>query len=399
MSTIGLLDWDLTYWKSPTVFNIDLMQLAYYHKVYKRDIVQMLSRFESEKFTKVFISKDYEDYYYPQDISLDPKATWCGLTSTAHQTRITDTVIYPADTSIYNSMSRFYMEPMANKLYKIMLKSQHMRLTANGNDIIPNYEKQLTTDGRYLIFHDPQLTVNKDTIAEIQHIRNKYLRLNSFIGFKYPLYINNLAEYHLVIDLPKIKDLSGFYITDFLPNRELIQNLMFPQTLTYYIDEPNWTPEKFIDSLPKIFMQSLYLSTRSINLLLKIGSKINIANEWRTFVEMYNSYIASSAYYSNASTMTFFSFVKYAYNKVYTNDKIRIFNFIKENNPRLFNLLYGAEYISYDNGKMKPHMYTWAEINARGGYGGYEYQKYAASKAPHMNYIDLINVGGKNVTN
>ena len=79
MAVIGLLDWDLTRWKQPTVFNLELMKLAYYHKVILRDVVQMEQKFDSSMCTKVFIQKDYEDYDYPQHITADPKVLWRGL--------------------------------------------------------------------------------------------------------------------------------------------------------------------------------------------------------------------------------------------------------------------------------------------------------------------------------
>ena len=60
---IGLMDWDLTKWKSPTVFNLELMKLSYYYKM-RQHIVQMVRRYRSDMVTRLYIQKDYEDFDY-----------------------------------------------------------------------------------------------------------------------------------------------------------------------------------------------------------------------------------------------------------------------------------------------------------------------------------------------
>ena len=57
-----------------------------------------------------------------------------------------------------------------------------------------------------------------------------------------------------------------------------------------------------------------------------------------------------------------------------TEEKRELFQFIKDNNETLFSLLYGAEYVTLENGKLIPHLYTEEEIKKGGGVGGHFYK-------------------------
>ena len=192
MAIIGLLDWDLTRWKQPTVFNLELMKLAYYHKVIMRDIVQMEQRFDSSMCTKVFIQKDYEDYDYPQIITSDPKVLWRGLALSEGVYKPMDLEIEqcPADATIYENFAKYYRKDAESKaIYKTLMSASHLRLTLDGENPFPDWHKQLTlTDGRvkHIIFHDKNLRAVSGISQIIRDLGNEYGRANLRVGFKFP---------------------------------------------------------------------------------------------------------------------------------------------------------------------------------------------------------------------
>lgn len=398
MAIVGLLDWDLTRWKQPTVFNLELMKLAYYHKVIMRDIVQMEQRFDSSMCTKVFIQKDYEDYDYPQIITSDPKVLWRGLALSEGVYKPMDLEIEqcPADATIYENFAKYYRKDVESKtIYKTLMSASHLRLTLDGLNPFPDWNKQLTmTDGRvkHIIFHDKDLRAVSGIGQIIRDLGNEYGRANLRVGFKFPLIIETADELWDWGRMAKTNGVSNFNLQALMPDEVIDQLTPYKQQLTYYIKSPNFTTKTFIESLPKIFMQAMYLSSHGITVLLKIDREFLLDQRWYQFVDLFNAYIKSSVAYRYKLVYCCFTFCKYAYDKLNRDEKIDLFYFIKQQNEDLFDLLYGLEYATYENGIILPHMYTTKEIIQGGGYGGYLYQRANQRKdqSEQFNYAELI---------
>ena len=105
------------------------MKLAALHKK-NHDIVEMEKKFSSDKCTKVYIRKDYEDFEYPKYIVEDPKVEWGGYAPNngVYAALPPEIERCVADTSIYNCMERFYDRGGETlSLYKKMKRSIHFR--------------------------------------------------------------------------------------------------------------------------------------------------------------------------------------------------------------------------------------------------------------------------------
>lgn len=398
MAIIGLLDWDLVRWKQPTVFNLELMKLAYYHKVNLRDIVQMEAAFDSSMCSQVFIQKDYEDYDYPEVITNDPKVVWRGLalSNGIYKPLPLEIEQCPADTTIYNNFFKYYKKtPEANQVYKNLINASHLRLTLDGKNLFPGWENQLPPPDnkvKHIIFHDKELHAIPDLSDVIRDLGNDYGRKNVRVGFKFPLIIKTADELWDWGRLTKTPSISNFNLYTLMPDELMDQLTPYRQQLTYYISSAYWTRETFIDSLPKIFLQAIYLSSHNIIISLKIDKEFLLEEQWYNFIDLFNSYIKSCAYYRYYLVYCCFTYCKHAYERLSKEEKIELFYFIKTQQPELFELLYSAEYALYEKGKIIPHMYTQKEIIQGGGYGGYFYQRANSrkNKPEQVNYADLI---------
>lgn len=398
MSVIGLLDWDLTRWRQPTVFNIDLMKLAYYHKVHCHDIVQMERKFDSSMCTKVYIQKDYEDYDYPKKIIEDPKVQWGGLAISEGVYHPWDLEIEqcPADTSIYTILSNYYNRTEQSKLvYRNLMSADHIRLTLDGQTPFDGWERQLRASDdkvRHIIIHDNNLRAVKGLHDIITDIGTEYGRKNVRIGFKFPLEVVTEDELWDWGRFTKTPGVSNFNVMKLMPDQLMDQLTIYKQQFTYYINSTFWTPQSFIEALPKILIQALFLSSRSLTILLKIDRKFNIDPMWFQFVDLFNSYIRSCVKFRHRLVYCCFTYCKHCYDYLTTDEKIELFYFIKQQNPELFDLLYGLEYAEFDGQKFVPHMYTRTEIKEGGGYGGifYRRDRQRENQPEQFNYAELI---------
>jgi hypothetical protein len=67
-----------------------------------------------------------------------------------------------------------------------------------------------------------------------------------------------------------------------------------------------------------------------------------------------------------------------------------MFNFIKANDEKIYNLLFNMEYTAFDsNKKLMPHMYTPLEIDQKGGY--YDSKRnFESDSEEQFNYASII---------
>lgn len=398
MAIIGLLDWDLTRWQTPTVFNLELMKLAYYHKTRLRDVVQMERHFNSQMCSKVYIQKDYEDFIYPEFITNDPKVTWRGLALTdgLYVPMAPEIECCPADTSIYRTLEPLYAKTKVGKqIFKNLTQACHVRLSLDGQHVFEDWEKQLLggyENVRQIIFHDKNFSPNTEMRSALAYIAAKYGRKNVRIGSKFPVPLFNSDELLIWGQYPKAQHINNVLLMKLMSDEAIYQVRDAQQQLTYFIQEPEWTSKTFIEALPKIFMQAIFLSKFGSQILLKIDKNFPIEEEWKEMVKLYNSYIRSAVNYRDKLNFCCFVYCKYCYYALTRENKIALFRYIQEHNPELFDLFYNMELVRYENKHFVPHMYTYGEFQRGGGPGGfvYRYRNQNKNRPEHFNYAEII---------
>lgn len=398
MAVIGLYDWDLCTWKTPIVFNLELMKLAYYHKVHCHDVVQMTKTLNTDLCTKLYVRKDYEDYLYPEEVTANPKIILDGLAvhDGLYVPMAPEIECCPADTSIYSNCINYYSKNQeVKRIFNTLNKALHLRLTFDGKTPFPNWQEQLKINDNpstSIIFHDKALIPTDDIRRAILDISLHYGRRNVRLGMKYPVHIFTPDQLLSWGKYEKLTSINNIYLMDLMPNDVLFTIRKTTQNLTYLINNQNWTYEKFIDNLPKIFMQAMFLSQHSIAILLKIDKDFYLEKEWHQFINLFNAYIRSCLKYHETLCYCCFVYCKHCHSELDRENKIALFKYIKQMQPELFHLLYNVEYAEYANGEFKPHMFTHGEFYEGGGSGGFFYRKtnQRKNRPERLNYADLV---------
>jgi len=394
---MGLLDWDLTRWKSPTVFNLELMKCATYYKR-QNHIVEMLRRYIPGKYKRIIIAKDYEDFEYPDEISQDTGVSWQGLA-------ISDNVYAPMpldielsipDPYIYSRMEYLY-KPIVDgkKIFTMMSKAHHLRLTFDGAHLIDQWERQIEKDSKrqYIILHDHNLKDSPELRETVTDLLFDHGTPKPRLGFKFPMIIDDPDSLIYWARFPKVNSVNNFLVTQILP-LTVLDHIRGNQNITYYFDETR-TPEEVIDSLSWIILQALYVRMSGIKMLIKISPLIPLSKEWHSIIDFINNYLQCR--FIHPINWCPYTHCKHLYNRWTQEEKIYYFNFVKENNPELFNLFYNVEYVTRDRDKLIPHMYTYLEDYIGGFVDGpkvnprknnEEQQNYSGIIQPQYIYIE-----------
>lgn len=398
---VGLLDWSLTRWRQPTVFSLDLMKLAHYHKTEKKDIVSMLYEYRQDQVEKMYISKDYEDYLYPELIVSDPRVEYIGLAMSGgkYQSLGEEIENRPADPSIYQGMLKYYERTTDSKrLFKNMLNATHMRISVDEKTISPFWRTQLppreNNRVKHVILHDKEIGRVKHASDLLLELDNFYGRDKARLGFKFPISVYDNEGVLTWGQLTKSPGISNIMIKDMVDDYALEEVSIYRQQFTYDITGEYWTEERFIEKIAHIFLQGAFLARWNVPMQLRIEEGLLTHSLWYDFAELFNAYLRSSAMYRNSLVFSLFVFTKYVYLSLQRHEKIELFGFLQEFVPELFELAYHLEYVTFDGHDFIPHHYSWKEVSDFGGYGGYYYREGRKAEERKMlseyNYAEVI---------
>lgn len=352
MASAGLLDWDLTRWQQPTVFNLELMKISTYLKK-QRTITKMLERYDDTRYSKIIVRKDYEDDDYPQEIFNNPKTESGGLvfTNGLYVPMAPEIESCLPDKSIYTNMARYYTCDEVSKCnYKSMMSGAHIRLN-NGD-----WEKQFVEQRagnirlRTLLIHDQEL----EKVPHLPDAIKFYLRQvpTGVVGWKFPISIHNDSELAVYGAIPKVRGISDFKFY-YIPSDESLYEAVESgrRIRGEYLIEV----EDFLSNSNKIFLQIVFLGGRISRILLNLTEEKSISSEWENVIKLINEYSSFIEFYRNPLTM-------YAYASRFSKwlkiDLINTFNFVRENNYPLFKLFYECSAVNLHNGSFESR-WSW----------------------------------------
>lgn len=334
-------DWDLTYWQQPVVFNLELMKLSNYHKQ-QRNIVKMLNEYDQSRYSKIIVSKDYLDDYFPSEIFNNPKSECGGIVFSDGVYQPMDLKIekLPADTSIYEKMGRFYQCDEGSKYrFNSMLKSPHLRLSLDGSTIWSDWEKQLAAavPGKTfsLIIHDKNLVKVDGAISVIDESLKHFNSQGRRLGFKYPLDIYTDEDFLNWGRTRKLKDMSKMKLHKFFDDALFIEAIAVGTGLSceYLLSADMCTNE----GLLKIFKQTIFLREHNSRILLTLREENLVSPELKLVIQLINEYSAYT--YKYRKDVTIYEYAK-RFSRWLKVDLLNTFNFLRENNYPLFKLFY-----------------------------------------------------------
>lgn len=342
---IGLIDWDLVRWKQPIPFNLDLMKIARYQKIKKREVVKMLKTLNMAPYSKIIIRKDFEDFDYPLEIFGNSKVTIGGgvFHEGTYQAMPMEIETLEPDISIYSSMGKFYQTSAYTiSMWERMKHSVHFRLSLDGTTLWKDWRQQLGDINLKTKFAG--IVHDKDPVhiwGSLQELKKFQQQLNSGgkrLGFKYPLIIKNSSEFLDWISIKKLRYLATSNIYSKVSDRLLVQSLTSPQELIYMIGLDNYRPREFIyEYLPRYYRQIVYAAGKNSRIKLEIDPGF-LSKDWLNVIELINEF-SDYSYKNKKIDLTLFSFDK-KIAKTLLCDAVKSFKFVQENNYELFKEFY-----------------------------------------------------------
>lgn len=377
MAVIGVYDADYMNYEH-VIPNLECAKLCtYYHN--RHDVAVLVPQMEPAKYTQFFIRKEYDDGIYPKELFL-PNCSYGGRAFTPQHYSPLDPAIEKTipNMHLYDKYKPLFGQPTQDQqMIKHILNCAHIRLSTDEQNpkSLAQLERILAC-GRHtgIIFHDYDLARIPgayDIIYELsctRHFKTKK-GINPYaIGNKFPIQVNSsdeLQKWLKIVSMPNIFCLqyNGLMSNEVLYNL-CTENVRMSKQLYYKVDEScSDENDFFVNVLPKLFEQVLFLRRHNTRTLLKYSQEKIITTEIADFIDLLNFWLR----YSFDDTKwikgkkTLYQFCLTCEKKKYRDwafkrldlsvDKMRdCFQYIRERNYDLFKKFYDWDFIIYKNG-------------------------------------------------
>lgn len=355
--SIGLFDMDFATYM-PLMFNLEIMKLSTYFKR-QREVVLLMPELDTDRFSKVFIRKDYDDGNFDNRFFL-PHVTYGGraFNKLKYIPLPQEQEVCRPDESIYSRFATKYSYQQNNDiLFKMMSRAEHVRLTQDGINIWePGFKYFGYNTGKVLIVHDYDLGSVKDgdlVVKDLMAVLRKRnpIMTDSYLGLKFPINVYNDKDFK---KWEEIKGARSFYTIqyngDFNTDQILEyaygvarQNISY--NLNYNVTYGSSDENDFIENhLLKIFRQVLFLQSIHQKITLIYDDDFFIDKRWEEIIKLFNLYLNFSSNTKNKSLCTLFSYLTFPFwQKLYDYDVERIkelFQLVRVKNYETFKLFY-----------------------------------------------------------
>lgn len=335
---IGLYDWDLATWKQPLPFNLELMKMATKLKQEQKH-VRMITSIDLDRLEHLYIFKENEDGIYPEYLATSSKVTYIGKAISENTLYQNDLQDFSPDTTVYETMKRYYNTSRSKSIFTKMLRAKHIRLLDKNGMLRQDWKLFYTGNGtmKTLIVHDEDITSNNDIYVELKSFLDK--NTNYYIGFKYPLILHNQGDLLQWIQLPLSQGFRKINL-DFVPS-------------TYFVGIPTYSKADYVFDTTNLNLSSLFLTSLH---LLSFGNTV----QWIGHDEL-NQYFSYYIRERAKTPSSFYEYVKYRLNHFTKDEKVRLFNRYKSLDTPLFDLFFSTEYVEMDDGVLVNKMFTFKE--------------------------------------
>lgn len=376
MAVIGVYDFDFFHYEN-VIPNLECAKLVTYLRNHN-DIAILSPKINPGMYTRFIIRKEYNDGFYPKEMFVE-NCEYGGRAFTPEQYKplapgIEKTI---PDMHIYDKYISYFGNKPAQEQLKRILNCAHMRLAPDSHNLLtfeqlkPNFENKVT--GIFLHDYDLASLNACDLILELQNQRRFKTKfgINPYpVGNKYPIRIYNsddLARWMKIVTIP-----NAFFLEYYgLMSDEVIYNLCNDNRRMarqiYYNISNGCTSENefFIQRLPKIFVQTLFLRKAGIKILLNYSDGFFVTPELEKFIQLLNCWL-SFKWQEGFMPLkqTLYAFCKDSNKLKYTNWAYRtitlslqemrdVFQYIRETNYELFKMFYEWDSVVFEGGKFK----------------------------------------------
>jgi hypothetical protein len=268
-----------------------------------------------------------------------------------------------------------YKKPQQEQIKRI-LNCAHMRLAPDSHHLLsfedfkPYFYKGITG----IFLHDYDLAAIKayDLILELQNQRQYRTRfgINPYpVGNKFPIIVTNSDEMEKWLQIVTIPNAFFLEYRGLMSNKALYrlcnENRRMALQVYYNISYGCSSEDDFfINRLPKIFLQALFLRRQSLKILLKYEDNFFITPELEKFIELLNCLLSFSwhedfiprvqSLYAFCSSNAKLHYTSWAFRNVtVTTEEARdVFQYMREHNYNLFKQFYELDSIIYKEGEL-----------------------------------------------
>lgn len=368
--TYGLFDADWQLYHGCPFFNLDLMKIARYYKN-KKEIVSFSPLFCPEKYTHFIARQDYSrptEYPYGKYSQVEVGGRVVNSTYKPLPIEIERT---PADTLIYSPLEKTLSTEEAKRQFNLMVKSEHIRLSLDGENIWDDFRVQYRNKTGYngIILHDYNPGVFKEAPALLRKelTRRNQSKNKSRIGSKFPIIVSNEEQF---IDWASFYKINHFFPLTFdgIINHEYTEEIIKTCPRATLNDctinvTNNITYEDFTTiGIINLFRFIVDLRSNGIKMQLNYDEDFLKDKEWGEILQLFSYFNTAGASkktrYKDAYISTLYSYLKtasersesfYGGNHLLTRATASdLFQFVREHNYELFVDFYERQGVRYD---------------------------------------------------
>lgn len=369
MGVILIYDYDFFHY-SHVIPNLECAKYAAYANK-KKQIVNFSPNFEPEKYTNVFLRKEYDDGIYDRKF-LNNKVEFGGraFSNIYRPFSLEMENIYP-NFEIYDKYKDYYGNSKRSILeLNTILNATHVRISLDGKKIEQFPFDRLQPRHPSVIFHDYDLG-NIPNILDLLFEINNYRKngLHYRIGNKYPI---NIYDFNKLKDWLKLVPMGQCFYLQYngvFTDEEIIELLELPtlslQQLVYNFTYNCKSENSFIqDILPILYRQTLYLRRNKKKILLNIDTNFFQTRELYNLIKLIDCFYGKN----NLDCLVPEKQTLYAYcssKKVAQMDKLpwvhlrvskeemrESFQFIRKHNYEVFDMFYSVPSVISKGGKL-----------------------------------------------
>lgn len=330
-------------------------------------------------YTKFLIRKEYDDGIFPREFFY-PASEYGGRSFTE------DKIYVPLPPKIESTVPNMHLyDPYIHQFgrtkmefaqIKRILNCAHIRLAPDSqhllefDDLARNFDNK--TSGIFL--HDYDLASLKpyDLILQLSNQREYKSRegINPYpIGNKFPIRIyssDELAQWSKIPTIPNAFFIEYFgLMTDKVLHDMCVENKRMAKQVWYNVSFGcSGENDFFINRLPKIFVQVLFLRRANVKILLNYDDRIIVTKELQDLLELLNTWLRFSYMkdfaphtqnlYKFCRDNSYFHYTTWAFQTVKLSfDEIRnAFQYIRVNNYDLFKKFYEWDEVKFDGRKI-----------------------------------------------